>query len=520
LRRTILATLLAGLVGFTAACGGGGTSTTTSGKTPDKNATLTYMDSAPNASLDPALAGNDSSFAQAALFAVYDRLLGFDGKGNLIPQLATKWEYASGDLSTLTLTLRTGVKFQDGTAFDANAVKANLERSQKLGADAGSTVKAGASEISSITAPDPNTVVLKLSRPDGGFVYNLGIQLGMMISPTSLDGTSGPQLKPVGAGPFKVDSFKPNDTTTTSRYDGYWDGPKNRPAKLVFKYVVDATTRLNALRSGQATVSLLTPAQLAQAKTAGLETVVNQTASRWNIYINTLNKLKDPKVRQALNYAIDRVNIAKALSFGTGQPTVQLIPDGAPGHIDGAESTYPYDAAKAKQLLADAGYPNGLTLDYILLNSPEYSQLTDVLQQQFAAIGVKLTIKQLDISQGTIFTEGKAADLMLARWGGRADPLATLNIVIGPKGTYAPGGAVTTKLSDDLTKAAGEQVTDPARADTLKAANQEAIDQAATLPVMTRANIYGYKSGCVSGLTQYLASGSNDWRDVTVGTGC
>lgn len=505
-----------------AACGGGKSSPGgTDATAPDKNATLTFLDSAPNSSLDPAAVANDSSFSQAVLYAIYDRLIGFDAKGDFIPQLATKWAYADGDLSTLTLTLRTGVKFQDGTPFDADAVKANLERSMSLGAeDAGKTLLGAASKIKSVEASDPTTVVIKLAGPDGGFLFNLGTQMGMMISPKSLDGATGIDLKPIGAGPFTLTDFKPTNTTTMKRNDDYWDGPKDRPAKMVVKYVVDTNTRLNAVRSGEATVSLLTPSQVAAAKSAGLESVVNPTASRWNIYLNTSRQLKDPLVRQALMHAIDRKAIAKALSFNTGEPTVQLIPEGAPGHVDGAESAYPYDPAKAKALLKEAGFDNGLTLDYILLNSPEYSQLTDVLQQQFLAVGVTVKITSLDISQAGVFNSGKQGDMMLARWGGRADQLETLDVVVGPGGSYAPGGAVSTILSDALEAAAGFEVGEPERDVAIKAANQEAIDQAATVPVMTRANIYSFKPGCIGGLKQYLASGSNDWRDVTVGAGC
>lgn len=523
MRNSLTVTAALACVLSLAACGGGsaGSSPGETQFKADTNATLTFMDSAPNSSLDPASVANDSSFSQAALYAIYDRLLGFDNKGNVVPQLATKWEYAKGDLSTIDLTLREGVTFQDGTVFDAQAVKSNLERSKSLGAqDAGKTVRGAAAEIAAVEVPDAVHVMIKLKSPDGGFLYDLASQLGMMISPKSLDGSSGVNLKPIGAGPFSVTDFQPTNTTSMARYDKYWDGTKGRPAKLVVKYVIDSNTRLNAVRSGQATVALATPSQVGTAKSSGLDTIVNPTASRWTIYLNTSNKLKDPRVRQALMYAVDRKSIAKALTFDTGKPTVQLIPDGTPGHVDGAESMYPYDPAKAKSLLADAGFTNGLSLDYILLKSPEYSQLTDVLKQEFAAVGVKLNVTTIDISQAGVFTSGTQGDMLLARWGGRADQLSTLDIVVGPKGTYAPAGAVSKTLANDLAKAATFAVGAPDRSTAIMAANTEAIKQAATIPIITRANIYTFKKGCISGLDEYLASGSNDWRAVTVGQGC
>lgn len=505
-------------VALLAACSGGGTSGGSQAKEADPSATLTFFDSAPNPNLDPTDPINDSSFSQATLFAVYDRLVGFDPDGVPEPQLATEWSY-SDDLKTVTLKLREGVTFHDGEPFDAAAVKANLERSKKVGDAAGNTVKAAAAEIDSVETPDDLTAVIHLNTPDGGFVYSLGTQIGMMLSPAVLDGSTGLDLQPIGAGPYKVDEFKPSDTTTFSRYDDYWDGKEDRPAKLVVKYVVDANTRLNAARSGEATVSLVTPAQVSGAEAGGLETIVNPTASQWTYYLNTSRALKDVRVRQALMYAIDRDTIAEALSFNTGQPTVQLIPEGAPGHVDGAEKQYPYDPEKAKALLEEAGHADGLTLNYILLNSPEYSQITDVIQQQLGEVGIDLKITQVDIAQASMFMQG-TGDIMLARWGGRADQLATLKTVVGTGGTYAPAGAVSQELDDALAKAESFSFEEPGRADWLTTANQEVIDQAANVPVMTRSNIYAFKDGCIDGLTKYLAAGSNDWRDVTVGSGC
>jgi peptide/nickel transport system substrate-binding protein len=412
------------------------------------------------------------------------------------------------------------VTFHDGQPLDSAAVKANLERSKSVGDAAGSTVRAAAAEIASVDTPDSSTVTINLTKPDGGFVYALGTQIGMMISPSSLDGSAGLDLDPVGAGPYVAEDFKPTDTATFARFDDYWDDSEERPAKFVVKYVTDATTRLNAVRSGQSTVSLITPSQLSTAESSGLEVVVNPTSSRWTLYLNTSRVMKDERIRQAMMYAIDRESIASALSFDTGEPTVSLIPGGAPGSIEDAEADYPYDVEKAKELMSEAGYPDGgLTISYILLNSPEYSQLTDVLQEQLAAIGIKLDVSQIDISQAASFTAG-TGDMMLARWGGRADQLATLNVVVGPDGTYAPGGVVTPELEQALQQAGQFSIDDPQRAVALQDANQETISQAATVPIMTRANIYAFKPGCVAGLEEYLASGSNDWRDVTVSSGC
>lgn len=517
--RSRLITALALLcVMATAACSGGGVGT---GSEPDSDGTITFLDvnPQPNGTMDPRTAKNDSGPSQAPLYAVFDRLIGFDEKGTPVPQLATDWAL-SDDLTVVTLTLRDGVTFHDGAIFDAAAVKANLETAKTLDADVGSTLKTAASQIVSVETPSQTRVVITLAAPDGGFIYALGTQIGMMISPASLAGR-GLGMNAVGTGPFMLEDFTPNESTTLVRYDDYWGGTEGRPKRLVMKYVTDETTRLNAVRSGQATVVSLTPQQMATAEGAGLDVKINPSGSRWTMYLNTSGALENPLVRQALMYAIDRKSIAQALGFGTTDPTVQLIPKGQPGHVDGAEDNYPFAPDKARELLAEAGYPNGLTLGFLLLNLSDYTQMFDVVSQQLKDAGITLDVKTMDVSQSLpAFQDGSGGDIWMVRWGGRADPLQTLEIVVGPDGTYTPGGVVNEELQKALAAVSSFSADDPARAEALEEANRITIDSAATIPIIDRPIIYAYKEGCISGLEPYLASSANDWRDVTVGVGC
>ncbi|MCR1781281.1 hypothetical protein KVF89_01935 [Nocardioides carbamazepini] len=518
MRSRLLTVLTFLCIATTTACGGADGSTDS---TPDPDGTITVLDvnPQPNGTMDPRTAKNDSGPSQSPLYAVFDRLIGFDEEGTPIPQLATEWSY-SDDLTVVTLTLREGVTFHDGTAFDATAVKENLEAAKTLDADVGSTFRAAAAQIASVEATSPTEVAITLTAPDGGFIYALGTQIGMMISPAAL-GRRGLEMDPVGTGPFVLEEFTPNESTSMVRYDDYWDGVKDRPKRLVMKYVTDETTRLNAVRSGEATVASVTPQQIATAEGAGLEVKINPSGSRWTMYLNTSGALGEPLVRQALMYAIDRKSIAAALGFGTTEPTVQLIPKGQPGHIDGAEDDYAFDPDKARELLEQAGYPDGLTLGFLLLNLSDYTQMFDVVSQQLKDVGITLDVKTMDISQSLpAFQDGSGGDIWMVRWGGRADPLQTLEIVVGPGGTYTPGGVVSEDLADALEAVSGFSVDDPARAEAIEEANRITIESAATVPIIDRPIIYAYKKGCVSGLEPYLASSANDWRDVTVGVGC
>ncbi|WP_299521062.1 ABC transporter substrate-binding protein [uncultured Serinicoccus sp.] len=486
----------------------------------DPTGGIVFMDSAPNPDLDPAGTLSDSSFSQAVLYALYDRILTFDGAGEIQEGLATEWSFVDDELRTFEFTLREGVTFHDGEALTAEVVKANFERTQELGDAAGATVRAAAGNIDSIEAADELTVRVHLQEPDGGFPFALATQFGMMLSPNSLDGSTGVDLEAVGTGPYELVSFTPNNTTTMERFEEFWGGTEGRPDTFEVQYVTDDQTRLNALRSGQANVVLLTPRQVSEAEGTGLEVKVNETSSMWVMYENTSEALDDVRVRQALMHAIDRESISSALQFDTGQPSVQLAPPGHPAFLEDADDLYPYDPDKARDLLAEAGHPDGLDLEYVLLNTPEYVQITEVLQQQFAEVGITVDIVTLDISQAGQFMSGETGDLMLARWGGRADLLKTFEVVVGPEGTYAPGGVATPQLEEAIVEARGYAADDPERVNALQAVNRETVESAANIPVVTRSNIYAYNEGCFSGLDPYLASGSNDWRDVTIAPDC
>lgn len=486
----------------------------------DPEGSIVFMDSAPNPDLDPAGTLSDSSFSQAVLYALYDRLLTFDGAGAIQEGLATEWAFVDEDLKTFEFTLREGVTFHDGEELTAEVVKANIERVQDLGDTAGPTVRAAAGNVDSVEAVDELTVRVHLKDSDGGFPFALATQFGMMISPNSLDGSSGVDLDAVGTGPYELVSFTPNNTTKMKRFEDFWAGTDDRPENFEIQYVTDDQTRLNALRSGQANVVLLTPRQVAEAESIGLEVRVNDTSSMWVMYVNSSEALDDVLVRQAIMHAIDRASISTALQFGTGQPSVQLAPPGAPGFIEDADDLFPFDPDRARELLAEAGYEDGLELEYVLLNTPEYVQITEVLQQQFAEVGITIDIVTLDISQAGQFMAGDVGDLMLARWGGRADLLKTFEVVVGPGATYAPGGVVTPELEQYIIEARGFAADDPERVNALEAVNRETVEQAANIPIVTRSNIYAFNDGCFSGLDPYLASGSNDWRDVTVAPDC
>ena len=516
---SIVRLLTSGLLALCAAL-----ATTAQGVTPPANtrAALIFHDASGNQSLDPAETQSTSGLAQLPLIAIYDSLTGHDGAGNLIPRLATAWNYNT-DLTVFTLTLRQGVTFHDGTAFNAAAVAANLERSKQLGSRAGTSIADTVSRIKSVEVLDEHMIRLHLTGPNGQMPYLLAAQGGMMISPAALmEGAYGGTLKPIGAGPYRVRVFDAAVRTVTDRFDQYWDGIEGRPAAMEHHFVPEAAARLNALRSGQINLALIDPRQIADAKAAGLTVLVAEKNSMWDIYPNASRPpLNDVRVRQALMHALDRPAIADALGHGAAKPTVQLYTAASPLYDPALETLYPHDPAKARALLAEAGYKDGVDITWLLLNTSEYRLLAQAIQAMTAEAGIRLTFDVVDVSQYVQFRKPPGrGDIFMGRWGGRGDPLQTFQEVGGTGGSVNAGGAVTPEIDALLAKARLKDAADPERTDILRRVSRIMTEQVAHVPVMTRSNIYAFRPGCILGLTPYLPTGSDRINDVRIAAGC
>lgn len=487
---------------------------------PDPDGTIVYYQPVANDTLDPVSPVNDSSQAQTALMLIYDRLVHLDSDGLPVPGLATEWGFTDEESTEFQLTLREGVTFHDGEELDADAVVANLNRLQDVVGEAGSIVTGAAELIESVEATDSRTVTVQLNEPDGGFVYRMAAQPGMMISPASLDGSVGADLDPVGTGPYVVDSFTASEVTTLGRWEEYWDGVGDRPASFEVHSVAEAQTRLNALRSGQANIALLDPNQVSEVDRADLELKVNETLSTWTLAPNFDSPMSDLKLRQAMSMAIDREAIAEGLSFGTGEPTNQMFPTSSPVFIEEHADLYSYDPEGARELLEEAGYGDGVELEFVLLNVAEYMPVFEAIQQYWSEVGVSLDVQTIDVSQNTLFVDGELGDLIMIRNGGEADPLVSLQKISGPGGTWTPGGTVSEEYNELLDEAAAVEAGTDERLEALREANRLGVEQQATINIMDRANIYGYEPGCFDGPGKYIGQGADDWSDVTIGVGC
>lgn len=371
----------------TAACGG-------TGSTGAADKTLTISESVTATPWDLAKAnmGPEAPYYQP----VYDTLIRLNTKNEPTPNLATSWTYDKAE-TTLTLKLRSGVKFTDGTALDAQAVKQNL-----LHTKSGTGTAAGEiQDISSVDAVDAQTVAIKLSHPTAALLPALGQVSGMIASPKSLENPKAP----VGSGPYQLDASATTagQTYTYTRNSGYWNAKAFPYDKIVIKYLADPTARTNALLSGQLDGASLSLSRVKTVKDRGLNVVTYQPGDIEGLFIwdragKIVPALGKVKVRQALNYAFDKQAIIKTAKTGLGEPTTQLFAPWEEGYDASLNSTYSYDPAKAKKLLAEAGYPNGFSVtlpDMSALFPQEQAALTQSLKD----IGIKVKLDNLPSDQ-------------------------------------------------------------------------------------------------------------------------
>ncbi|MBI4901454.1 MAG: ABC transporter substrate-binding protein [Actinobacteria bacterium] len=350
--------------------------------------------------LDPTMS-DAASIPQLLLYNVYETLVKMDFDGNIKPLLAERWD-VSGDGLTYTFNLQLGAKFASGTAVDAAAVVAGIERMRN---SASATIKSQLAPIVAVSAKDSGTVIVTLSQPSNAWLYSMTSTAGMIVDPATTDMAT----KPMGSGPFAYSSWTKGDSITLVKNTKYWGTP-GRFDQVVFRYYVDPNAMITAMLSGDLDIisNLQAPQSLSQFSDAAKYTIVEGTTTAevtmgFNHSNAALSKLM---VRQAICYAIDRKALLSTVWAGHGQLIGSHAAPTEPYYED-LSNTYPYDPAKAKALLAEAGVSN-LSLR---LRVPVTKYATDsatFVQSQLKDVGITVTIEQLDFSRWLteVFTNG------------------------------------------------------------------------------------------------------------------
>lgn len=434
----------------------------------DPDATFRFGDTLPITTLDPHKATGGGY--NVWLFPVYDRLVHVMPEGQAAPGLATEWSFSDDGL-TLSLTLREGVSFTDGTPFDAEAVKANIERGQTLETSA---VKGDLGIFTAVTVVDPTHVDLTLAAANATAPLVLSERAGAIASPTAFDTLD---LQPVGTGMYTVSAFEPSVSATYERNADYWEPEAVGVATMEFTTIADGVQRANALKTGDIDATILDASQVADVTSAGITVDSAPNLQFFHLQLNrTRAGFDNPLVRQALNYAIDRQAIVDGLLFGLADIAVQPFPDGAAGHNDEVgDDFYTYDPAKAEALLEEAGATD-LAFTIVTLNIPSYVQLAEAVQAQLGDVGIDVTIEQVtNVSQA--FYVDATGDSTVIQWTGRLDPSITVQQLFTDQGFSNPGRHTTPEVMALQTEALA--TTDPAaRAEILSELTGQITDDA------------------------------------------
>ncbi|HEX6074782.1 MAG TPA: ABC transporter substrate-binding protein, partial [Micromonosporaceae bacterium] len=390
---------------------------------------------------------------------VYDTLVDTDDKGDLVPGLAQSWD--TSDPERLTLTLRDGVSFHNGTKLAATDAKATLDRN--LDQETGSVVRSYLLNIGSIETPDPRTVAINLKRPDASLLTALSYTGNSVLAKADIDaGKVGKEIN--GTGPFRWRTWQQGQKLTLTANQRYWNGaPKLKTVE--FRVIPDETSIVSGMKAGSFHLGTVTdPAVARQVTGSRVKLIAQATTSYHVLQLNARRgPLKELAVRQAIACAVDRKEIVDSVYFGRAELTGPITSPAYRYDATAGLPCEPGDLTKAKRLLADAGHAKGFSLKTIVMLG-EYNTSTNiaqVLQSQLGKIGVKL---DLDRQQTSVYVpnwlKGKF-DAAVALNGGSTDPYLLYNRYFTSDGSLTvPAGYGSERLDGLLRE--GNATTDPA----------------------------------------------------------
>jgi ABC-type transport system substrate-binding protein/ABC-type dipeptide/oligopeptide/nickel transport system permease component len=344
--------------------------------------------------LDPT--ANPAAAISEVLYGnVYEGLVQFAADGSVLPSLAISWEISSDGL-VYTFHLKGGVRFHDGSEFDAAAAKYSLER--VLAPGSANPQRARLRAIRAVEVIDPLTLRVLLSRRSGGLLQSLAFGSAVMVSRES---ASNNALQPIGTGPFRFLRWRRGDSITLERNPDY-QGPRALLGQVTFKFITDPTAAFAALMAGDvdAFSNYPAPESFSQFALDRRFKIFNGTTEMETVL--GLNERVAPLgnvlVRRAISYALDRRAIIDGAMFGYGTPIGSHFPPHNPAYID-LTGLYPHDVAKARELLKQAGYPHGFPMT-LKLPPPSYARRSgEIVASQLAQIGIRVSIENLEWAQ-------------------------------------------------------------------------------------------------------------------------
>jgi peptide/nickel transport system substrate-binding protein len=344
--------------------------------------------------LDPT-SGAAQAIREVTYLNIYEGLLRIDRDGKLQPLLAESWTVSPDNL-VYTFKLRRGVKFHDGSDFDAGDVKFTFERA--TASDSTNAQKWIFAPIASIETPDAATVAVTLKQPASNFLYGLAWGDAVIFGPESV---ANNKTNPVGTGPYRFQRWNRGDRVELVRNDAYW---AKVPAisRATFRFIPDAQAQVSAIRAGDVdALSNLAAQEAAEQLKADqkLKVVVGNTEGETIVAINNAKPpFSDVRVRRALAHAIDRKAVIDGALSGFGTPIGSHFSPNHPAYVD-LTGQYPYDPAKARALLREAGFPNGFSTTLRLPPPPYARRSGEIVAAMLAQVGVRATIEPIEFAQ-------------------------------------------------------------------------------------------------------------------------
>ncbi|MFE3190293.1 ABC transporter substrate-binding protein [Nocardia sp. NPDC059240] len=416
--------------------------------------------------LDPTT--SSSLFTRYVMSSICEKLYDNDSAGNLVPQLATALPTVSPDGLTVTIPVRTGIKFADGTAFDAAAVQTSLQR-HLTAKTSQRTSEMG--PIAAIDANGPGEVVLHFKTPFAPITAALADRAGMIMSPAEL-AKAGDNFgdSPVCVGPFKFAKRVPQTSIVVERDPNYYDAAHVHFDSITYRIMVDANIRAANLRSGDIQVAdYISPQDVDElSKNAQLRLLQTRSLGYMGLYLNVGNVdgagkpakpidtplAKDPRVRQALSLSIDRNAMVNTVFNGWYEGTCSPIVPGSAFATPAGTDCAAYDPARSKQLLTEAGVQMPYHVKLQVQNSQDRMRYAQALQAEIAEGGFALDIVPTEYATLLDAQKSGAYEAILLGWSGRLDPDGTISrfVTTGSSGNYS--GYSSPQVDDLLGQAA------------------------------------------------------------------
>ncbi|MET7951163.1 ABC transporter substrate-binding protein [Micromonospora sp. NPDC005324] len=415
--------------------------------------------------LDPTL--SRSLYSRYVFQAMCQKLYDVNEQAQVVPQLATALPTTSGDGRTVTIPLRPGVRFADGTAFDSAAVKATLQRHLT---NARSARKSELGPIDGVDTPDAQTVVLRLKQPFAPLLGALADRAGMIMSAQALRATGDDFASaPVCVGPFKFAKRVPQNSIEVVRDPNFYDASKVHLDGISWRILTDASIRAANLRSGDVQVadSVSTQDVASLRQDAAVSVLQSQSLGYQGLTINignvdgvgtTAKPINRPlaqnaKVRQAFEHAIDRKALVDAVFNGEHAVACSPISPASTFSSPEAQTCPAHDPAKAKQLLAEAGVQTPYTVTMLASNSPDTLRLAQALQSMVKDGGFDLKINPVEYSSLLDEQDRGNFELLQLGWSGRIDPDANITNFVGTGASQNVAGYSNPQLDTLLTQA-------------------------------------------------------------------